>query len=95
MAQRFGHSMKVAADMQARHDPDKVFEPELWKSINNPQYALYPRCALYKDCYCQADEHCPERHRCVPSLAPGLEGFKACKPDFRLVPHLGRTVEPL
>lgn len=72
-----------------------MFEPELWKSINNPQYSLYPRCVLYKDCYCQADEHCPEQHRCVSSEAPGLSEFKACKPDFRLKPHLGRSVEPL
>jgi hypothetical protein len=63
IAERFGPAMDVARRMQAKHDPDRIFEPELWKSINNPEYALYPRCALYKDCYCQADEHCPEQHR--------------------------------
>jgi hypothetical protein len=63
IAERFGPAMDVARRMQDKHDPDRIFEPELWKSINNPEYALYPRCALYKDCYCQADEHCPEQHR--------------------------------
>jgi hypothetical protein len=34
-------------------------------------------------------------HRCVASNAPGLSEFKACKPDFRLRPASGRSVEPL
>lgn len=93
IAERFGASMDTARRMQAKHDPDRVFEPELWQSINNPQYALYPRCALYKDCYCQEDIHCPEQHRCVNSKAPGLESYRVCKPDWRLKPASGRLVE--
>lgn len=93
IAERFGPSMDVARKLQAKHDPDRIFEPELWKSITNPEYALYPRCALYKDCYCQEDIHCPEQHRCVPSRAPGLEHYRVCKPDFRLKPETGRSVE--
>jgi hypothetical protein len=84
--------MDVARAMQDKHDPQRVFEPELWKSINNPEYSLYPRCVLKKDCYCQEDIHCPELHRCVPSNAPGLGNFKACKPDWRLRPASGKVV---
>lgn len=43
--ERFGASMDTARRMQAQHDPDRIFEPEMWQSINNPQYALYPRYA--------------------------------------------------
>jgi hypothetical protein len=84
--------MDVAREMQDKHDPQRVFEPELWKSINNPEYSLYPRCVLKKDCYCQEDIHCPDLHRCVPSRAPGLQNFKACKPDWRLRPASGKVV---
>lgn len=81
-------------EMQKRYDPKGIFEPELWKDVRTETpFALYPRCALDKECYCQEDIHCPELHRCMPSRAPGLESFKACKPDWRLHPELGRTVD--
>jgi hypothetical protein len=115
--------------LQDKHDPKRIFEPELWQRIREGKpFEYYPRCvaaaaaatvaaavivafeacftslphppcccccrcrcALDKTCYCQEDIHCPEQHRCIASLAPGLESYKVCKPDWRLQPESGRA----
>jgi hypothetical protein len=64
---------------QDKHDPQRVFEPELWRRIvANEPYSLKPRCQLDRSCYCQADEHCAEGFVCVPSLA--FPEYKTCRP---------------
>ncbi|WIA41247.1 hypothetical protein OEZ86_004858 [Tetradesmus obliquus] len=89
---RYPRSFDKVLELQKQHDPAKVFEPELWQKIRKQEsFKMYPRCALDKTCYCQEDIHCPEQHRCIPSRAPGLESYKVCKPDWRLLPESGRA----
>jgi hypothetical protein len=89
---RFPASFGKALEVQKAHDPEHVFEPELFTNIRTGKpYKLYPRCVVDKACYCVEDIHCPEQHRCVASLAPGLSSYKICKPDWRLRPMSGRA----
>jgi len=65
--------------MQAKHDPEKVFEPPLMtKMIARAANPLFPKCALMKECYCQEDVHCGDGFACVPSSA--FPEYKACRP---------------
>jgi hypothetical protein len=74
--------------LQARVDPQKVFEPPLFTKIVSgagPNY--YPSCATDYECFCEEDVHCAPEFKCVPSFA--LPQFKVCKPpadwDMKLV----------
>jgi hypothetical protein len=67
------------AEMQAAHDPAKVFEPELYtRVVNNEGYVLQPRCQLNRSCYCQEDIHCAEGFACRPSRT--FPEYKTCQP---------------
>ena len=64
--------------MQAKHDPGKIFEPELFSHVlrrSGPDYS--ERCALHSWCYCQEDAHCPQGHVCQPS--PVFPEYKVCR----------------
>lgn len=65
--------------LQDKHDPERVFEPELWSRVVSGQgYQLKPKCQLDRSCYCEADEHCADGFVCVPSLA--FPEYKQCRP---------------
>lgn len=67
------------AQLQAKYDPSKVFEPPLMsKVVSGAPAAAFPRCALAKACYCSLDEHCAEGYKCVPSAA--FPQYRICKP---------------
>eukprot|EP00878_Enallax_costatus_P039544 GHUV01045351.1.p1 GENE.GHUV01045351.1~~GHUV01045351.1.p1 ORF type:complete len:168 (+),score=22.98 GHUV01045351.1:76-579(+) len=82
--QRFPTSFSRAVELQKQHDPNYIFEPELFNKIRtNSPYELYPGCAgLDKSCYCEEDIHCAKDHACVNAKTPGLESYKVCKPDW-------------
>ena len=65
-------------EMQAKHDPRKIFEPELFSHVlrrSGPDYSEL--CALHSWCYCQEDAHCPHGHVCRPS--PVFPEYKICR----------------
>lgn len=65
-------------EMQALHDPGKVFEPQLFGALlqgTGPEYAKL--CTVHFWCYCRDDEHCPHGHACRPS--PSFPEYKICK----------------
>jgi len=64
--------------LQQRHDPGKVFEPELFKQLlkkSGPEYS--PLCTPHYWCYCAADEHCPAGFQCRPSAS--FSEYKICR----------------
>ena len=64
--------------MQGRHYPQKVFEPELFSHLlkrDGPEYS--DLCTLHYWCYCRKDHHCPKRHTCQPS--PVFPEYKVCR----------------
>jgi len=84
---RYPHFDDLLA-VQAKVDPDKVFEPPLFtKLVNNQGPNYYPGCVTDYECYCEKDEHCAPEFKCVPSFA--MPQFKVCKPpadwDVKLV----------
>lgn len=65
-------------ELQQRHDPRKVFEPELFSHVlqkHGPEYSAL--CTLHYWCYCQEDAHCPDGHACQPS--PAFPEHKVCR----------------
>ncbi|KAG0610744.1 hypothetical protein M758_7G088100 [Ceratodon purpureus] len=65
-------------ELQQRHDPLKVFEPELFKQVlkkSGPDYS--PLCTPHYWCYCATDEHCPAGYQCRPS--PSFSEYKICR----------------
>lgn len=90
ISKRFPNSFDRALDIQKQHDPDYIFEPELFTHVRTGQpYPLYPGCAGFdKRCYCEEDIHCAPNHVCVNSKTPGLESYKVCKPDWSKDPRL-------
>ena len=71
-------NIEQVIEMQARHDPQKVFEPELFSHLlqkHGPDYS--DLCTLHYWCYCQEDAHCPNRHACQPS--PVFPEYKVCR----------------
>ena len=45
---------KALAAAQDKHDPGRVFEPELWRRmVAGEKYTLKPRCQLDRTCYCE------------------------------------------
>ena len=76
---KYGAGMARMQQLQAKHDPARSFEPELWtRMTQGTKYALYPRCVLDRACYCEADEHCAEGFSCRAS--PSLPQFNTCQP---------------
>ena len=64
--------------MQAKHDPKKIFEPELFSHVLRRSGPVYSElCALHFWCYCQEDAHCPHGHVCQPS--PVFPEYKVCR----------------
>lgn len=42
------------ASLQARYDPGRTLEPELWaRMVAGGKYWLRPRCQLDRSCYCE------------------------------------------
>jgi hypothetical protein len=70
-------------ELQARFDPDKVFEPPLFAKVAAERpYTHFPGCALSYECFCTEDAHCnlPGRQvdfKCLESSA--FPEFKVCK----------------
>lgn len=65
-------------EMQQRHDPRKVFEPELFSKLlekSGPEYS--PLCTPHYWCYCAADWHCPAGFECRASAS--FSEYKICK----------------
>ncbi|XP_073391725.1 L-gulonolactone oxidase 2 [Physcomitrium patens] len=65
-------------EMQRQHDPEKIFEPELFNDLlqrTGPEYS--PLCTAHFWCYCRDDSHCPHGHKCRPS--PLFLEYKICK----------------
>lgn len=87
--QRFPASFSRAMELQKQHDPNYIFEPELFTKIRtNQPYELYPGCAGFdKSCYCEEDIHCANDYVCVYAKTPGLESYKVCKPDWSKDPQ--------
>lgn len=55
-------------ELQQKHDPHKVFEPELFKHVLERSGPVYSKeCALTYGCYCREDVHCPAGYVCRPS----------------------------
>lgn len=51
---KYGAGFAKMAAMQAAHDPNRTFEPELWtRMVAGTKYELYPRCVLDRTCYCE------------------------------------------
>jgi hypothetical protein len=75
--------------LQARVDPEKVFEPPLFsKVVAGDSYKYYPGCATDYECFCAEDAHCAKDFKCVPSYA--LPQFKVCKPPADWDPALAK-----
>lgn len=65
--------------MQDTYDPERVFEPELWRRVVAGEgYSLKPKCVLERSCYCESDEHCGDGFVCVNSIA--FPQYKQCRP---------------
>lgn len=65
-------------ELQARHDPKRVFEPELFAHVlrkDGPEYSH--QCALHMWCYCREDAHCPVGFACLPS--PAFPEHNVCR----------------
>lgn len=80
-------NFKKQLEMQAQHDPNKVFEPVLVHQIINRIPNMYgPQCDVKRQCFCTEDSHCAIGHRCISALS--FPEYKVCKPNFTL-PKLG------
>jgi hypothetical protein len=56
--ERYGDGFAKMAEMQAKHDPNHTFEPDLWtRMVQKKGYVLAPRCQLTRTCYCEEDIH--------------------------------------
>jgi hypothetical protein len=67
------------AALQDAHDPNRVFEPELFaRAAAGEGYVLKPKCVLDHSCFCEADEHCADGFACRPSRA--LPEYLTCQP---------------
>lgn len=76
---RYGGNLQKMTAMQDKFDPERVFEPELWRRVvTGESYSYKPQCVLDRSCYCDQDIHCGEGFVCVPSLA--FPEFKQCRP---------------
>ncbi|KAG0623938.1 hypothetical protein M758_3G212900 [Ceratodon purpureus] len=65
-------------ELQLHHDPDKVFEPELFGHLvqkTGPGYS--DLCTGHFWCYCEGDSHCPGGYACGDS--PSFPEYKICK----------------
>jgi hypothetical protein len=79
MAAKHPAGFAAMAALQDKHDPERVYEPELWaRMLKGDQFFLKPKCALDRSCYCEADEHCADGYACVPSAA--FPQFNQCRP---------------
>ena len=68
-------------ELQARYDPNKVFEPVLMQQIITGTPNVYsPQCDVKRQCFCTDDSHCATGHTCVQALA--FPEYKVCKPVF-------------
>uniref|UniRef100_A0A383WHX7 FAD-binding PCMH-type domain-containing protein n=1 Tax=Tetradesmus obliquus TaxID=3088 RepID=A0A383WHX7_TETOB len=75
-------------EMQAKYDPNKVFESILMSRFIAKQPNLYsPQCDLKRSCYCTQDSHCAQGFACVPLAS--FPQFKVCKPSPMLPKLLG------
>jgi len=71
-------SIERLVALQNRHDPKRIFEPELIRHVmrkSGPEYSEL--CTLQMWCYCDADVHCAVGHSCQPSLA--FPEYKVCR----------------
>jgi hypothetical protein len=76
---RYGDGFARMAALQAKYDPTRAFEPELWRRmVAGEKFFLKPRCQLDRTCYCEEDIHCAEGFSCRPSHA--FPEFKTCQP---------------
>jgi hypothetical protein len=81
VAPKYGANWQKMLDIQAKHDPERVFEPELFgRMARGEGYRLKPKCQLDRSCYCEADEHCADGHSCVKSVA--FPEYNSCRPTF-------------
>jgi L-gulonolactone oxidase len=65
-------------ELQKRHDPAKVFEPELFRHVMERSGPLYSNeCSLTYGCYCMEDVHCAQGYVCRPSRPFPM--YKICK----------------
>ncbi|KAG0606949.1 hypothetical protein M758_9G181600 [Ceratodon purpureus] len=65
-------------EMQHEHDPEKIFEPELFRRLlqrSGPEYC--PLCTPHYSCYCAHDSHCPPGFRCRASAS--FAEYKICR----------------
>ncbi|PTQ26372.1 hypothetical protein MARPO_2307s0001, partial [Marchantia polymorpha] len=68
-------------ELQKKHDPNKVFEPELVTRMVERRGPVYgDKCALRRECYCKEDSHCADGFKCQPSAS--YPEFKACKVQY-------------
>ena len=76
---KYGAGMARMQQLQAKHDPARVYEPELWaRMTGGAKYELYPRCVLDRACYCEEDIHCAEGFSCRKALSQPQ--FNTCQP---------------
>jgi hypothetical protein len=69
-------------ELQERHDPAKLFQPELFQHVLDRCGPVYAKeCTLTYACYCREDVHCPEGYVCRPSQPFPM--YNICKrPDL-------------
>lgn len=72
--------MARALELQARLDPNRVFEPPLLaRALSGAgPYDAAPGCDVRKTCYCTDDAHCARGYECRRSRA--FPELRACVP---------------
>jgi len=71
-------NIEMLVKMQEKHDPKRVFEPQLFREVlekKGPEY--HELCTPHFWCYCEEDSHCPLGHACGPSAS--FPEHKICK----------------
>jgi hypothetical protein len=64
--------------LQAQHDPQLLFQPELFARLVEGSSRMSAGCDVRRECFCSSHKHCARYHRCVRSAA--FPEYRVCKP---------------